>query len=759
MPSIPPLPAELGKCIANDVELLRRVGWSKFVRQKRGVGDLGSLEFDHPARRLLRHYKYHGAPVKFSTAKWSRRRIKRALHRGPHKSCFQFLEFLQEEFVDMIKKDQWVILPFSEVEHLDGLRLSPPGCIPQRDRRPRWICDYSFYDVNEETLPLAALEAMQFGHALERILRHILLANPHAGPVYLMKVDLSDGFYRIGLNPDDVPKLGVVFPTLPGQQPLVALPLVLPMGWTNSPPIFSTATETIADLVNDSLNFPPHPDTSHTSHPLSTLAATQDESYPSTRTPDHAFSRDPCLPQGTKPSAYVDVFVDDFIGLAQGLRTRKRVSSLLMNAIDLVFRPLRPSDNPARREPVSIKKLLKGDCSWSTMKVVLGWLIDTVNQTIHLPAHRVERLGEILTSIPPSQKRTSLKKWYRVLGELRSMSLALPGARHLFSHMQLALTNKKGHRISLKKGVHDAIKDFHWILNNLNSRPTRIAELIPLQAAAVGHHDASGAGAGGVWFPADHLVPRAGFTQQPLLWRFEWPPHIRDQLITADNPTGTISISDFELAGGLLHLEALAQAFDVRERTVLSKTDNLATLYWQRKASSTTDRVPAYLLRNFGIHQRFHRYVPRHDYLSGGSNPLADDASRLFHLSDSNFLSFFNNHHIQTQPYQIWTPSPQIVGAVISALQRKRCKPESLLVEPAAPTPLGSNGNPTVLNWASIPYSKPSRTPYLSYKSSPNEFAQEALQSKEMPSALDRLKITYGTLAKRSRVWGPGIHA
>ena len=65
-----------------------------------------------------------------------------------------------------------------------------------------------------------------------------------------MKLDISDGFYRIALNVNDIPKLGVAFPTPPGHEPLIAFPLVLPMGWKNSPPIFSTATKTIADLTN-----------------------------------------------------------------------------------------------------------------------------------------------------------------------------------------------------------------------------------------------------------------------------------------------------------------------------------------------------------------------------------------------------------------------------------------------------------------------------------------------------------------------------
>ena len=91
---------------------------------------------------------------------------------------------------------------------------------------------------------------MQFDHALDRILQEILLTNPAYGPVLMFKYDISDGFYHVNLNMEDIPKLGVDFPTMPGAGPLVAFPLVLPVGWKNSPPIFSTATEIIADLAN-----------------------------------------------------------------------------------------------------------------------------------------------------------------------------------------------------------------------------------------------------------------------------------------------------------------------------------------------------------------------------------------------------------------------------------------------------------------------------------------------------------------------------
>ena len=85
-----------------------------------------------------------------------------------------------------------------------------------------------------ETLPVVAID-VQFGHALDHILQEILLTDLSLGPAQLMKIDPGDGFYRIGLNIDDIPKSGVVFPAEPGQEPLIAFPLILLMGWKNIP--------------------------------------------------------------------------------------------------------------------------------------------------------------------------------------------------------------------------------------------------------------------------------------------------------------------------------------------------------------------------------------------------------------------------------------------------------------------------------------------------------------------------------------------
>ena len=72
--------------------------------------------------------------------------------------------------------------------------------------------------------------------------------------LFLSRYDISGGFYHIDLNVEDIPKLGVVFPTEPGDEPLAVFPLVLSLDWKNSPPIFTTDTETITDLVNQRIH-------------------------------------------------------------------------------------------------------------------------------------------------------------------------------------------------------------------------------------------------------------------------------------------------------------------------------------------------------------------------------------------------------------------------------------------------------------------------------------------------------------------------
>jgi hypothetical protein len=160
--------------------------------------------------------------------------------------------------------------------------------------------------------------------------------------------------------------------------------------------------------------------------------------------PSRSSRRGPPFPStlsgaGRPPVSSVDVYVDDFLLMAQTSHQRTKVMRAKLHAIDEVLRPLEPSDSPHRKEPSSTKKMAKGDACWSTKKRILGWDLDTEALTLHLPPRRLERLRKVLLWILPPHKRLPVRRWHQLLGELRSMSPALPGTRGLFSVLQAAL--------------------------------------------------------------------------------------------------------------------------------------------------------------------------------------------------------------------------------------------------------------------------------------------------------------------------------
>eukprot|EP00536_Pseudo-nitzschia_multiseries_P016485 jgi/Psemu1/46352/gm1.46352_g len=83
--------------------------WGDFIRTIRGSGDLhphvGAIP--HPAGHLLAHFGQEGTPASMNDPPWTTARIAGALARGPHQSSRQGIDFLREEYADMMDKQQW----------------------------------------------------------------------------------------------------------------------------------------------------------------------------------------------------------------------------------------------------------------------------------------------------------------------------------------------------------------------------------------------------------------------------------------------------------------------------------------------------------------------------------------------------------------------------------------------------------------------------------------------------------------------------
>ena len=467
----------LGKLARSYARRVQTDGLRYMLLELRGESNIPATvrELPHKAARLLSHLASRGASVPTASAPWTRQQRDAALARGPHRSSDGEREFVAQEMLDFCEQGYWVVLPYDVVADWPDLRISPLGVVPQRDRRPRLIVDYTFSGVNDDTLQWAPREAMQFGRALQRVFATLVHADPRYGPVHMAKIDVADGFYRVWVQLADVPKLGVILPTSPSSAPLIAFPLALPMGWVESPPYFSVITETACDLANQMLTSPPS-SCFDQAHRLEAVAATPpddaDIEFPS-RSQGALTMPSTLAGRGRPPVAKVDVYVDDFLLLAQTHSQRTKVMRATLTAIDQVLRHLSAADPPHRKEPASTKKMLKGDASWATHKRILGWDIDSEALTLHLPPHRHARLREILSWLLPPHKRLAVSKWHQVLGELRSMSPALPGSRGLFSFLQAALQHTERNRVRVTRQINDLARDFLSLLESIHTRPTR----------------------------------------------------------------------------------------------------------------------------------------------------------------------------------------------------------------------------------------------------------------------------------------------
>jgi hypothetical protein len=369
--------------------------------------------------------------------------------------------------------------------------------------------------------------------------------------------------------------------------------------------------------------------------------------------------------------------MDDFIAATQLTGSSLDAArSTLFDCIDQVLRPLSPSNSTFRKDLISTKKLLKGDAAWTTRKAILGWTVDTIARTVELPPHRLERLHELLESVPCHQRRTSRLKWQQLLGELRSMVLAIPGGRGLFSQLQSVLLHATNpapkDRLRLPQAVHDQLDNLRWIASSLRTRPTRWAEIVHSSPTCMGTVDASGLGMGGVWLPTTSKSP-------PLLWRSPFDRTITNKLVTADNPAGTITNSDLGQLSLACHPDILTSNMDVREQTIRALSDKTAAISRNRRGSTSTNSPAAYLCRMASIHQRAHRYSLITNYLPGPLNVMADDLSRRWDLSDSQLLLYFNSCYPQALPWKLCYLRPAMNSSAMLSLSMRRCNPASLL--------------------------------------------------------------------------------
>jgi hypothetical protein len=664
----------------------------------------------HPFTETLREWE-EGVPVDCGED-WTLEQIEAAISQGPHQSALtpESLELIEEDVAYQVRAGYAEVVDWEWLKENPPakLKISPLAVVPQANRRGRMILDLSFPvlrqdrkrgrkkqrgreprdilkdSVNDTTVRLAPdVPVKELGNVLKRLLR-FMQEVPAEEHIQLSKIDLADGYWRMIVEETSRWNFAYVLPGPPGGPTRIVIPSALQMGLMESPGYFCAATESVRDIAQKWIDS------------NETLPNHAFEGFMSTEAPRRQSS-----PGGEHQMSAV--YVDDF--LLAAVQSRKgdllgKTGRATLHAIHSVFPPPSPADPPGTKDPISEKKLAKGDARWNTTKEILGYELDGIKRTVQLPTAKSEALDKELRKVI-RKTRVPLKRFRSLCGRLQHAARILPAAKAFFTPLNQALRGTPSFiGLSRHGEVRQALLDAGALIQELSRRPTHVSELLERDPDYIGFCDASAFGAGGVWFSGRTSL-------QPSVWRVEFPVDITRQVVSDSNPTGALTNSDLELAGVLLHYSVLEQLVpDLTHVQVVIGCDNTPAVAWTRKMATRASSPIAYrLLRGLAMRQRATYAAPPAIYhVAGDTNTLADVASRAL-TPVSPFLPHFNARFPlpQSRSWQHVHPTSNLCSNVISTLRGQQLELRRWMTKTGPST--GKTGDAMRVVPASIPTS------------------------------------------------------
>ena len=480
----------------------------------------------------------------------------------------------------------------------------------------------------------------------------------------------------------------------------IVVPHALQMGWSESPPFFCAATETARDIIQQQAENHTHLPSHQLEHFLLPKNTNNKENT-------------------TNAHIQIEVYVDDFIAITNNpsQNNLEHWSRAILHGIHTVFPP--PSiTKHSGGDPISEKKLLQQEGLWHTEKEILGWILNGKNFTIQLPTKKATKIKTILKQMARENK-VPLQEFQKLAGNLVHASIGIPKGQGLLSDINKGL-QQPTENIKITPAIKQALTDWRFLIQIIESRPTSILELTPGQPWFIGYTDASGKGVGGVWTDGTKHLP------QPIVWRCKWPQDISKNLVSQENPKGTITINDLELAGELLAWLVLEHISPIhlQHAHIGIHCDNTASVAWTNKLNSSSSIIAGQLLKALATRQYLHRTSPLLTVsIQGENNTMADVASRSytnknFTNSNKTFLQNFNlMFPLQNNSWKEFHLSPKLFSRVTSCLRGEQSTMASWLKIPKQERNIGLTGKPTQTSSEKTPSSQTAQT--VSRSSSP----------------------------------------
>jgi hypothetical protein len=567
------------------------------------------LALHHPAAGHLLAYATGGCPTN-TGRNWTLQEMEAAIRRGPHVSAMEppAMAQLAKEIAEKVENNQARVVLWDDIRKSPppNLKISPVAMIPHKSRGYRAILDLSFRlrlstgqhvpSVNESTTLTAPRGAIdQLGHTLSRIIHAFAETDPDAA-IFMAKFDIKDGFWRLDCAAGEEWNFAYVMPQAPEEPVKLVVPNSLQMGWVESPAYFCVASETARDVA-----------AWHAERPIGEL-------------PAHKFLHKAmegedvqqlALPPTCTPFRYfLDVYVDDFIQLA--IPTSRQQLEHITNAVLTGIHEIFPAHPQPEHDPISYKKLLKGEGTWRLNKDLLGFTFNGApgEQTMQLEAPKQEFLLAILHKWLRASRRARMgipfAEFESVTQKIRHAFMAIPSGRGLLTPCNSVISVRPpAVFLHHNKSLRQTLEDCRTLLREASISPTPCRELVMGAPGFVGIKDASLHGVGGI-------IVGHRKACRPTVFRLEWPPDIKQAVRqTNSRRGGYLTNSDLEMAGLLFLWLVMEDVCDITPGTHIALfSDNSPTVSWVRRLASRGSRVAGHLIRALALRLKVRQVSP-----------------------------------------------------------------------------------------------------------------------------------------------------
>ena len=583
------------------------------------------LALHHPAAPRLLQYATKGCPV-LTGKPWSVEQMEAAIARGPHTSAMESeaIDQLTTEVSEKVANGQARLVEWESIKMNPPkeLKISPISMIPHKSRKYRTILDLSFSlrlkdgsripSVNENTIKSAPAGAIdQLGYSLGRVIHAFASTTPDE-KVFMAKWDVKDGFWRLDCAEGEEWNFAYVLPRHGGTSTTLVVPNSLQMGWIESPPYFCVASETARDVAQTYME--------------TSVGSREQHKFLQQTQASTAYQALPDTSEETQADQFrylLDVYVDDFIGLVVPTTRQQldHVANSVMCGVHDIFPPQPTADD----DPLSFKKLIQGDGAWDVMKEILGFVFSGVDKTMWLAEGKRDAiLVTIKTWLRSTRKNACFgvpfREFRSTLYKIRHSFTAIPAGHGLMSPFYRVLS-KEPKVVFLRRnnGLYTALQDCQRFLHQSVSTPTPCRNLVHGWPDIVGVTDASKEGVGGVIFGEASITT-------PVVFRFQWPKEIQDDIRSCVNPTGSITNSDLEMAAlVMLFLVMESTVENLQTKRVALYSDNSPSVHWVQRLAVRSSVAAMQLIRILALRMQVHRISPLTTlHIEGSKNAMTD---------------------------------------------------------------------------------------------------------------------------------------